>query len=461
MIQELQGSHLKLVKKYSFANQIAKWLPNVQDAIRQAVLRDLKEWFRVIKEGAFNIGKLAFHLSTNPPAPGEVEEIQSAMRVAPKMDEIMDQKEREMDSAQIDFTPLFQCIHIHDVLNKRVQLKLEFDESRRLQADVILTQTIPSLKSGNIIGLERYIHEVTGFFVIEATVIVTTQDFRSRSSVETLWQTATNKMNAHLYEALSECKDPKLFLDIKLLVESFIGTMEVYGFAVNSLSDLMVSLMDRYAELLKNKYFSIAEKLIKDNDYKPMEISNTDELEEILDRMNISKEMIPTFPRGETSNSKILPFSNEIAPQVQGLISMINDFYKFSDGFAQQSYEIDDLVKKTVESMLASIVEAITAKINISGISMVFQILRNAEYYANACHRVEQVLMEKRYAHRTMRVTLQGVTLLKDLKKTAEVRIYAIINENCNSFLDLLSYDWASETPRREAATCLSGHHFN
>ena len=47
MIQELQGSHLKLVKKYSFASQIAKWLPNVQDAIRQAVLRDLKEWFRV------------------------------------------------------------------------------------------------------------------------------------------------------------------------------------------------------------------------------------------------------------------------------------------------------------------------------------------------------------------------------------------------------------------------------
>ena len=87
-----------------------------------------------IKEGAFNIGKLAFHLSTAAAlqSPGEVEEVASPMRIAPKMDELLDQKERELDSAQIDFTPLFQCIHIHDVLNKRVQLKLEFDESRRV-----------------------------------------------------------------------------------------------------------------------------------------------------------------------------------------------------------------------------------------------------------------------------------------------------------------------------------------
>ena len=54
------------------------------------------------------------------------------MKSAPNLEDIMDGKARELDSAQIDFTPLFQCIHIHDVLNKRVQLKLEFDESRRV-----------------------------------------------------------------------------------------------------------------------------------------------------------------------------------------------------------------------------------------------------------------------------------------------------------------------------------------
>jgi hypothetical protein len=46
----------------------------------------------------------------------------------------------DLDSAKIDFTPLFNCIHIHDVLNKRVQLKLEFDESRRV------TSPLPSYR---------------------------------------------------------------------------------------------------------------------------------------------------------------------------------------------------------------------------------------------------------------------------------------------------------------------------
>ena len=38
----------------------------------------------------------------------------------------------DTESAELDFTAIFQCIHIHDVLGKRVQLKLEFDESRRV-----------------------------------------------------------------------------------------------------------------------------------------------------------------------------------------------------------------------------------------------------------------------------------------------------------------------------------------
>ena len=73
------------------------------------------------------------------------------MKSAPNLEDIMDGKARDLDSAQIDFTPLFQCIHIHDVLNKRVQLKLEFDESRR----VICTKN--SYKP-MLFSLKQYLH---------------------------------------------------------------------------------------------------------------------------------------------------------------------------------------------------------------------------------------------------------------------------------------------------------------
>lgn len=76
MIQELQSSHLKIVRGYSFAKLIgtnccfywldesANWLPQVQDAVRESVLRDLKDWFANIKQGAPRIGKLALGLTT-------------------------------------------------------------------------------------------------------------------------------------------------------------------------------------------------------------------------------------------------------------------------------------------------------------------------------------------------------------------------------------------------------------
>ena len=116
---------------------------------------------------------------------------------------------------------------------------------------------ITALDKGDIRGLEKYIQEIAGFFVIEATIISTTQDFRSRASVEMLWQTCMNKMNVHLFDGLKNCSDPDLYLNIKLLVTSFISTMEVYGYAVKSLSELLVSLLDKYAELMKNRCTSL------------------------------------------------------------------------------------------------------------------------------------------------------------------------------------------------------------
>jgi hypothetical protein len=170
--------------------------------------------------------------------------------------------ELEKDSSQVDFSPLLQCIHIHDILNKRIQLKLEFDENRRLQAEAILHSTIKSMKTNDISGVEQYIYDIAGFFVIEATIIATTQDFRSKISVETLWQAATNKMNAHLYEALKECTNPELYLDIKILVNSFIRTMEIYGYGINILTDLLISLLEKYAELLKNRAMTLIGKVL-------------------------------------------------------------------------------------------------------------------------------------------------------------------------------------------------------
>jgi exocyst complex component 6 len=472
MIQEIQQAHLKLIRAYSFSKLIIEWLPQVQDAIRESVLRDLKDWFSIIKDGAYKIGKLAVELTflrqekavEIMDTPQTMQTGSRNLNLATSMEIAMNEEynldEIEADDSQIDFTPLFQCIHIHEVLNKRVQLKLEFDESRRLQAEVILHSAIPSLKNDDRNGIERYIHEIAGFFVIEATVISTTQDFRSRSSVETLWQTATNKMNAHLFEALTECTNPDLYLKIKLLVTSFIQTMELYGYAVSSLTDLMVSLLDRYAELMKNKCTALILKTIdEEDDYTSMIVQDNDELEEILSVYTIPEDLLKQgLSKRDTSIifPKVLPFSRGVPQSCKYIRELVYGFYKFAEGFSQQNYEIDDLLKKTIENLLLTVNSLFRDRIGSAGLSVVYQMTINVQYFGKACTDFEDLLMERRYSARTIRITLLSAKVFTETKLIAEQRMYSIINAQSDNFLELVDYDWNGTMPRRQASPFLS-----
>lgn len=64
MVQEVKDNHLKLVDGFSFAASIRSWIPIVQQTVRTAVLKELKEWFIVVKESAYKVGKLVMEINT-------------------------------------------------------------------------------------------------------------------------------------------------------------------------------------------------------------------------------------------------------------------------------------------------------------------------------------------------------------------------------------------------------------
>ncbi|KAJ3313043.1 hypothetical protein HDV04_002331 [Boothiomyces sp. JEL0838] len=404
-----------------------------------------------VKDGAIKIGKLALDLTNMRQdkaneilnSKGSLLSAKSANMGASidmAMNEEYDMSNIDTESSQLDFTPLLQCIHIHDVLGKRVQLKLEFDESRKLQSEVILTSPIASLKSGNLAGLERYIQEITGFFVIEATVIATTVDFRSKNSVETLWQNAANKMNANLYQAFMECTNPELYLSIKMLVNSFIQTMEVYGYNVTSLSDLMVSLLDQYADLMKSKCTELIMQIInEEDDYSPMVIKDADELDEIMSAFQISDDIL----------NPATSYRKDMYPIL--ILAFLKFFPSLKD-FLKLSHEIDDLMKKTLENLLLNLNSAYHEKIESSGISVVYQLMINVQFFVSACSQFEDILQERK----NIKVTLSAARSFAETRTVAEKRILAIIQSKCASFLDLIEYEWQSNTPRRQASPFLN-----
>jgi hypothetical protein len=144
-----------------------------------------------------------------------------------------------------------------------------------------------------------------------------------------------------------------------------------------------------------------------------------------------------------------LAFSKGLVAQIQYTKQLVDNFYRFADGFTQQSYEIDDLLKKTVENLLNTFVDQLKDRISCSGLSVVYQILMNAQHLGQSCKGLEDILMEKRlqlinsrYSVRTMRVHLNGSGVEKQIRKAAGDKIQEMVNEKADSFLDLIEYDW-------------------
>jgi hypothetical protein len=160
-------------------------IPATQESIRAAVLREMRDWLLQVKNQTGKVGKYAMSLAIkkNERAQERLEGSNEDLEAADGMPDRESEEDLKIASdAHIDFTPLHQCLHIHNVLSKRNLLKLVYDENRRLQADSLLKKSFNFL--GDDLGpFEMYLENMAGFFIVEAIVMESTTDLRSRNHV--------------------------------------------------------------------------------------------------------------------------------------------------------------------------------------------------------------------------------------------------------------------------------------
>jgi exocyst complex component 6 len=111
------------------------------------------------------------------------------------------------------------------------------------------------------------------------------------------------------------------------------------------------------------------------------------ESETFVERYNSIKSIYP----------KYLPFSSSVPVFSEEFRKVIKRFYRFADGFTQQTNEVEDLIKKTTENTLIEFNRLLATKIQISGISIVCQIYINIEYFILCCGEYEDILTQRRY----------------------------------------------------------------
>ena len=79
------------------------------------------------------------------------------------------------------------------------------------------------------------------------------------------------------------------------------------------------------------------------------------------------------------------------------------------------------------------------------------QILTNLEHFETACEELQKLLFQARASTSAAApISLKALTRFKELKKTAEQRIFALVNSKIDDLIETAEYDWTATTVEDE-----------
>ncbi|KPV78021.1 uncharacterized protein RHOBADRAFT_22932 [Rhodotorula graminis WP1] len=462
-IEDLQSTHLKPVLHYSFASLMLSSIPESRAQIRDAVTRSLKAWMYEAREASRAIGKGALDAMEQRGrrwAARKRKEVQLALAKINGPIELGISERHEYslldnENAKIDFKPLYTCIHIYDTLDARDELQLSYQADRRAQAGLLLSSTA-SLTPYSLAALSALLEEIVGFFLIESHVLRTTNSFRSEQDVEDLWDGMCERVVRIVDEGLRGCEDPEVFLGTKLKVLTFVQTLEGYGYSVSHLNSLLLTLFERYSELLQRRFSADFEKIVLDDDHQPMVVNDEDEFSKVL-----SVTWLPAD--GEWSAAQLkqpgfplaLPFSQTYPLCCVDIRSFTEQYYQFSEGFAEHHRDIDDVLRKALDNLLIKQVsENIQRRLSMIGnLSQLAQIVVNVLFFQTACSDLETLLVTLRATQRGGTIHLDSLASFQQTLKQTQDRMVSQISQKIDNFFEEAQYPWtATQPPSAQAA---------
>ncbi|CAG8434342.1 1359_t:CDS:10 [Diversispora eburnea] len=437
-LEELQTVHLRKFIQYEFAKHMQESIPVMQNNVKNAVTKEMKEWLFRVQQDTRQVGKIAMEQMKLRQERWRTKVQQNpdlrSVAVSSPIEMVMNEENEfdiiNNDQVKIDFRPLYQCLHIHEELGKRNEFKSNYEEDRKAQANLVLSQSF-TLRENDEKGFEAFLQEIVGFFVIEHVIVHSTQNFRSQSEVDNLWENVIAKVVKIVSESLDDCYDPVLFQKIKISLFTFIQTLEDYGYNINSFTDLILTVFQRYSDMLKRKFSEDFHQTIVDDYYMPMQIQYPEEYEAVVDAC--------WFKEGDHRISqgypRTLPFSQAYPSCCLDIKNFISQYYQFAeDDSRQYSYTLDNLLIEHVNGVLLG-------KLKSTNMSQIVQIIINLEYFESACEELEKLLKSKRSSHRGGKIKLIAAGEFRETRKKAEKRIFELVNSKIDDFLELADYD--------------------
>lgn len=253
-------------------------------------------------------------------------------------------------------------------------------------------------------------------------------------------------------KALGDVDNAEHLLKIKNLVSLFIQTMNTFKFNTTAMSNFLLVLFDKYAELLKQRFSEDFVEIVSTDDYMPMPIQNPEEFEKVV---NVSW-YTPDRPVDQITFPTVFPFSQMYPLCCIDIRNFLNQFYFFSDPDiptpAPLSSNIDSRLQTSLDDLLTTkVCRSLVNKLSSQYLGQVVQILINLSHFSTACHELETLLSTVATSPTgAAPVALKATEQFNLHQKTAENRIFELVNSKVSDLIETAEYDFVSRVQPTE-----------
>ncbi|KAG4304037.1 hypothetical protein PORY_002560 [Pneumocystis oryctolagi] len=458
-LEELQTVHLKDVLQFRFAQRIRDSIPYMKQQIKDAVMENLREWLLNLRVSSSKVGELAFQRTlerqrvwnecVNRDSRLQFCEFNSPVEWV--LNERDDFDVTFNDSVQVDFTSLFECLHIYDELGLHEEFRINYENDRRVQKDLLIPHSIV-IQNKNISSIHRLLQDVAGFVIIEKKTLSKIDTLRSLEEVYSLWDSLCDKLVESISNSIKDVDDLMLIQDIKSVVLLFIQSIETYDYPMKKLYNFSLSLFETYSRLLKAQFSKDFEQIVADDDYMPIVINDMEDYQKVLD-VSWYK------PSDLSDNIKFpitLPFSQIYPLCCVDIRNFVNQYYKFAEGYYNHCHDIDDILKQILDELLVGHVKKkLIERLKSNNLAQIVQIIINLEHFESACDALDSLLLEIQASNKTNNLKLRAKSEFRDAIKDAEKRIFELVNSKIDDFLEIVDYDWEASTRQTEPSSYL------
>jgi len=447
-LEQLEKNYLARSKNsFRFTEIMKSKLPSFHEGIKQSAMEDLMLSLENVRVKSEKLGSIAMKQAHQ----------QYSLTLLHGVD-ICEDEDEEIDLCPadlVDFSPVYRCLHIFTALGEREHFERHYKKERKQQSRLAFDWQSTGCQSiqESLDAFQAYFHVIVGFFLVEDTVMNTTQGVVTRGTVDELWEQAVPKIRSDLTVQCANLQDPEMILKVKELVVWFSHTLAGYGYSVTALYDLLTKMRDQYNEILAKKWTTEFDMLGPTDNYTPLCIEYEKDmaiLDEFPYAMIASKSDFP----------KIFPFSAYVPKAFKLIKDYILASTRFNENLNISRTEIDQSIRKSTNLLLTKVLsgslKALIANDTLN-IAQLVQISVNTMHLEQACPELEKFISGVTGAtEESVNVTkLYGSSTFKDVRSEAEQTMFDKLNSKMDDFFDLANYHWTPSSKRSQPSEYL------